>query len=683
MNLASFEAKLETALYLHSLGFNVIPGLSNKAPCTTWGKRQTERQTEQEVKALFARYRFSGFCVPCGFGTNNLLVIDVDSKGKPEREAYKKKVTTELENILPYATPKIQTVSGGYHYLIKCNSEYRNTPFAHRKKIDDDGEEKREVILEMRGQGGYVYWDHRYQVVSGDLSNIPELTPEQLEQVIEVCRSYQSDDTIRKEMKHRQKDIGNEFNLTPWDDYNNQLNASKDKRDALMSDAGLEFVRSAGERDFYLRTGSAAEQSGNYHGGRGLFYIFSTSTILPAEEGMSPFVVYAHVYHNGDFAEATKSAYKQGFGKRYTPSLNGTSSSPSEPNKNTGQIDANKITELAHESKIDFTTLLEAPPDCIYVKQALDLYPFCSLGNFTLVKGKAKSRKSYWTLMVVKAALSGICGNMQGDLPLGKKKVVLIDTEMASYMTQKRAMTIWDHLPANRKHLFDVHNLRKFSPAERLQIIDHIVMSGEGVGLVVIDGIRDLVTSINDEEQATKVSSQLLKWTEVKNCHIVVVLHENKGDNNARGHLGSECLNKAETTISITKDTKYPDQLSLVDFEYCRGKTPPKFAFRVDELGMPSFEEIKEEEKKGRANPISWHKTIRGDMLAKVFNGNELSYNDFRNGLQNEVHAMGFQFSKNDAELLVTWLVNTSGEVIKKGKDGTRNIRYEYPARVV
>ena len=40
--------------------------------------------------------------------------------------------------------------------------------------------------------------------------------------------------------------------------------------------------------------------------------------------------------------------------------------------------------------------------------------------------------------------------------------------------------------------------------------------------------------------------------------HIHCVLHLNKGDNNVRGHIGTEMSNKAETVLVINKDNETP-----------------------------------------------------------------------------------------------------------------------------
>ena len=59
-----------------------------------------------------------------------------------------------------------------------------------------------------------------------------------------------------------------------------------------------------------------------------------------------------------------------------------------------------------------------------------------------------------------------------------------------------------------------VYGLRSLKPSERLEIIEHAIYNTDNLGVVVIDGIKDLVTSINDESEATMIASKLLKWTE-------------------------------------------------------------------------------------------------------------------------------------------------------------------------
>jgi len=75
----------------------------------------------------------------------------------------------------------------------------------------------------------------------------------------------------------------------------------------------------------------------------------------------------------------------------------------------------------------------------------------------------------------------------------------------------------------------------------------------KNVGLVIIDGIRDLIKDINSPDEATMISSKLLKWSEESGAHILTVLHENPSDGKLRGHIGTELMNKAETVLRVEK----------------------------------------------------------------------------------------------------------------------------------
>ena len=65
--------------------------------------------------------------------------------------------------------------------------------------------------------------------------------------------------------------------------------------------------------------------------------------------------------------------------------------------------------------------------------------------------------------------------------------------------------------------------------------------------IVIIDGIKDLITDINDAVQATQIMEHLMALAQRYNCCIVNVLHQNKSeaDRNMRGSIGTELTNKA------------------------------------------------------------------------------------------------------------------------------------------
>lgn len=252
------------------------------------------------------------------------------------------------------------------------------------------------------------------------------------------------------------------------------------------------------------------------------------------------------------------------------------------------EVTDDNVEQLLGLAYINPTEELQAPAVCLEVKQETGPAIICTLGNFSLIIGKAKSRKTFFITIALAAAVrnDGVLNTFCGSLPSDQARVLYFDTEQGKYHVQKAVKRVLTLSETQQPENFRAYGLRRFSPADRLRLIEHAIQHTPNLGFVVIDGIRDLVSSINDEELATMMASRLLKWSEEYKIHILCVLHQNKGDNNARGHLGTELQNKAESVLSITKSSE-DKEISIVEAEYCREKEFEPFAFSIDENGLP------------------------------------------------------------------------------------------------
>jgi hypothetical protein len=221
-----------------------------------------------------------------------------------------------------------------------------------------------------------------------------------------------------------------------------------------------------------------------------------------------------------------------------------------------------------------------------------------TLGNISTLIGKAKSKKTFFMTMLV----SGIITNKNHMIQClaSKKRIVIFDTEQAKYHVWKVSKRI-EYMVGRWPDTIRIYGLRPLNVQERISEIENYIYLND-LDLVVIDGIRDLVTDINSPEQATDIVGKLMKWSYDRNIHICTILHQNKADDNARGHIGTEVVNKSETVIQIAKakDKKY----STVSAVYCRGIEPETFQFtikdnipiiEVDEYGN-YYEPVKEED---------------------------------------------------------------------------------------
>ncbi|MEI7897706.1 MAG: AAA family ATPase [bacterium] len=239
---------------------------------------------------------------------------------------------------------------------------------------------------------------------------------------------------------------------------------------------------------------------------------------------------------------------------------------------------------LLSSVKVDPLVVVEKPPVIVSMNDA----PICTLGNITLLIGKAKSRKTFLLTSVAAAVLIGHC-NIDGlicDFP-EELDVLYFDNEQGKYHLSKTVNRICIQAGHPCPTNFHAYGLRPFTPAERVGAIEFTVQKLHRPALIIIDGLRDLLTrGINDEAEATVIMSKFLKWTYEKNCHILLVLHQNKNDQNARGHIGTEAVNKAETVLSVQKDNKNKE-VTIVTPEFCRDVEFEPFAFIIDSKGLP------------------------------------------------------------------------------------------------
>ena len=242
--------------------------------------------------------------------------------------------------------------------------------------------------------------------------------------------------------------------------------------------------------------------------------------------------------------------------------------------------------EILRTSIIHIGEEYQSPPEIIWVDDSV----IATLGNFSASTGKAKSRKTFNVSALVAASLSGNrILNYRAKLPEGKRKVLYFDTEQSRFHCHKVMQRILRlaGLPDNEDcENFVFVGLREFAPSVRLGAIQYALDTWKDYGLVIIDGLRDLMIDINDASASVHLINMMMNWSSVFNIHIHCVLHLNKIDDNIRGHIGTELTNKAETVLVINRSTVYAD-VSEVHPLNMRDKEFKPFAFSVNEMGLP------------------------------------------------------------------------------------------------
>ena len=202
-------------------GISVMP-LSGKVPVLVeWNPLQSNRLTGnmivgyyegkpvtpgetpdplQDLEIIKSR-PITGLGLIMGAISGNLEAIDVDCKNDPDGTlwqhlnaaiSYDDRVSGIFKEIV-----KAKTVGGGYHLI------YRHTT-RDRVISKKDGEAKlpgstvlaktpdKKPLIETRGEGGYIaaYPTPGYEIIEGDLSDIPTITHEEREALFSICRGF-------------------------------------------------------------------------------------------------------------------------------------------------------------------------------------------------------------------------------------------------------------------------------------------------------------------------------------------------------------------------------------------------------------------------------------------------------------------------------------------------------------
>ena len=251
-------------------------------------------------------------------------------------------------------------------------------------------------------------------------------------------------------------------------------------------------------------------------------------------------------------------------------------------------MDAQELDRLWQSYQLRVTDEIVRSPEVLFCNGSA----IGTLGNFSASTGKAKSKKTFNVSAILAAALTnGEVLRYIAEFPDDKRTILYFDTEQSPHHCQrvmKRALRLAG-LPVDRhpENLIFAQ-LRAITPDLRLELIDNAIANTPNVGLVIIDGIRDLMFDINNAIESSRLIGKLMEWTDKYQIHIHTVLHLNKSDDNVRGHVGTELNNKAETVLQVCKSTT-DSEVTEVSASCIRSMDFPLFAFIVNEAGVPEI----------------------------------------------------------------------------------------------
>ena len=283
----------------------------------TWKPYQTRQPTPDEVQA-WCSHRV-GLGIIGGRLSGNLDILDFDD---PALFAPWCDMVKELAPGLVQRLPLVKTPSEGRHLYYRCQIIAGNTKLA--EAMTSEGT-RGKTLIETRGESGYTLSPvcpptchvrkKPYQLIDGDLTDIPTITPDErmtLWQGAQSLNQYvEPERTISYEPKGYTMVMNDD---RPGDAYN--VRATWDE---ILLPHGWRVVGQRGEVTLGCRPGKehglGATSGWN---GTDMLYVFSTNAPpFEAERGYSKFTAYALLYAAGDFMKAATMLAHQGYVSRY------------------------------------------------------------------------------------------------------------------------------------------------------------------------------------------------------------------------------------------------------------------------------------------------------------------------------------------------------------------------------
>ena len=246
---------------------------------------------------------------------------------------------------------------------------------------------------------------------------------------------------------------------------------------------------------------------------------------------------------------------------------------------------------------------------------------FGKIGGFGAISGQRKNGKTFLIAQLM-AAILGCDGNERTKqyLPglvvpdrtlefLGHPpKVLYIDTEMEKLSSAKVLRRVhWlcgqdtsQPFPGDRFSVLWLKNMpSNDGVAVHRKRYDMIRLAVDAIqpDVVFVDGLRDLLSSINDEESITKILNDFGSLAEERNLNIWMALHQNPSRKNdddeakMRGWAGTEFGNKVSDTLVSIKSKTANGVTFTVKQQDARDKDMDDWKFEVTEdagaLGVP------------------------------------------------------------------------------------------------
>ena len=561
-------------------GISLIPMQSDsKIPIGSWKKNQEQIIPFQRAEAVAAIM---------GYVSGNMECIDIDLKVIDNHEIAE---TTwrEFKSIIDNNMPKL------FAKLVIQNTKNKGKHIFYRCEIDIPGNhviaktDKKKALFETRGEGGYVmvYPTKDYTLEQGDFYNVPTITVEERQCLMDCARSFNAYvETQSAEIIER---VSNPD--SPWSDYNKSGDpipvlqkhgwTISDRR----SDGAVELIRPGKQKD----EGISATWN---HKGERYFYCFSSNAEpFEGNQYYRAAQVFAMLECNNSWSVTAEKLKALGFkgsdGKGLSYTL--TNAVHIEQDIELG-ININdgifSLEDYNNAKEIKEVQLLSFDLWNHHELKPQDTPILTKTNLFLLVANQGFGKTSIMSSIASQVFRDGndrdSIHKIHFKLDSRVKRILYYDSELKDidakqhYMSMARRLGFtnaevnWETqklLSNNKLTYFQAMKLVFKNPTKKLnaqeiieQFIKQAIEEEKPYDLIIIDDVSCLVDhaegTINNSDACMVAAKWLNITAHIYNLGFICTLHGNPGDmtgeGKGRGHLGSELGRFCETSLNLS-----------------------------------------------------------------------------------------------------------------------------------
>lgn len=330
------SSTLAAARALFEAGISTVAVATDgsKRPRGEWKEYQSRRANQQELIQWFGNGHSPGIGVVTGTVSGNLEMAEIEGRAFEHLQALED--AARASGLGPL-WDKLETgwlersPSGGIHWFYRLPyAPARNTKLASRpatpEELAENPLEKRKVLAETRGEGGFVVTapsngtTHEsgkpWELIAGGPATVPTLTAEEHEAFHALLMTLNVEPP-EPEPAPRQGPTAATSGMwgavSPGDDFE----AKTDWADILVP-AGWRLTHTIGRTRYWMRPGKQHGRSSATTGNspdRDRLFVFSTSTEFEAETPYTKFGAYALLNHGNDHSAAASELRRTGYGK--------------------------------------------------------------------------------------------------------------------------------------------------------------------------------------------------------------------------------------------------------------------------------------------------------------------------------------------------------------------------------